>query len=213
VPVNDLETAKTIFNSRKGLLESADDVEHNIYTEYKRGFPRFRFCSEPGFHVVLFTDTYFHLEPLRKHVVFRDEHQYMAEYSQEVLDSISADQVAALPFPRFEPFFKGLCRTYTKTLEVTAAIAAEFLVDGMDIDEEWCYAHISTSEIDELNFALRLVRGKGSRIADFSSNEITCFIPDYQKAQRVRKIPGFPDRVWPHMDRTCGEHGAFDIRI
>ena len=57
-------------------------------------------------------------------------------------------------------------------------MAAEALVDGMNLDEEWCRASLPATQSDELNFALRLVRGKGSRIADFSPNEVTCFIAD-----------------------------------
>ncbi|KKZ65773.1 hypothetical protein EMCG_08422 [[Emmonsia] crescens] len=99
--------------------------------------------------------------------------------------------IAALPLPRFVPLFMGFCRTYIETQEVTAAIAAELLVDGMNLDGEWCQAHFHASQIDELSFVLRLIRGKSSRIADFSPNEVTCFIADYQEAQRIRKIPGF----------------------
>lgn len=191
VPASNLATATSIFESKKGLLEKVDEETYNIYTEYKRGFPRFRFYSRIASYVVLFTDKYCHLDSLRKNVVSCDEHRNTIRYSQEILDSLSPDQVAVLPFPRFEPFFKGLCRTYIATLDVTAAIAAEMLVDGMDISEDWCHDHLSPLENDELSFALRLVRGKGSRIADFSSNEVTCFITDRQEAQQAQKIPGF----------------------
>lgn len=54
--------------------------------------------------------------------------------------------------------------------EVTAAIAAELLVDGMDLSEDWCRLNFHASECDELAFALGLVSGKGSRIDDFSLN-------------------------------------------
>ncbi|KAK2797611.1 hypothetical protein FQN50_009124 [Emmonsiellopsis sp. PD_5] len=191
VRVNDLKAAASIFESKKALLEKADEIDHNLYTEYKRGFPRFRFRSEPSFCIVLFTDQYCHLDPLHEHVVSHQEHQDAKEYSQEILDSVSADQIAALPLPRFAPLFLGFCRTYIETQEVTAAIAAELLVDGMNIDGEWCRTHFHSPQSDELNFALRLVRGKRSRIADFSLNEVTCFIADHQEAQRIRKIPGF----------------------
>lgn len=191
VRVNDLEVAASIFESEKGLLEKANEIDHNIYTEYKRGFPRFQFRSERSFSIVLFTDQYCHLDPLQKHMISHQEHQDAKVYSREILDSVSADQIAALPLPRFVPLFMGFCRTYIETQEVTAAIAAELLVDGMNLDGEWCRTHFHASQIDELSFALRLVRGKSSRIADFSPNEVTCFIADHQEAQRIRKIPGF----------------------
>lgn len=188
---NDLELAASIFESRKDRLEKANVIDHNIYTEYKRGFPRFRFLSQRLSCVVLFTDRYCQLDPLPTHIISHEEHQTAMGYSKEILDSVSIDQIAALPLPRFAPLFMGFCRTYIETQEITAAIAAELLVDGMNLDGEWCRTHFHASQIDELNFALRLVKSKGSRIADFSPNEVTCSIVDHQEAQRIRKIPGF----------------------
>lgn len=191
MPANDLEVAESIFGSEKRLLQRTEEVNYNLYTEYKKGYPRFRFHSEPSFCVVLFSDRYCHLNPLDQNIVSRQEQQAAEAYSHEILDSMSADQIAAMPFPRFEPFFFGFCRTYTETTEVTAAMAAEILVDGMNLEEEWCEARIDASQSDSLNFALRLVRGKSSRIADFSPNEVTCFITDLQGSQRIQRIPGF----------------------
>ncbi|KAI9848713.1 MAG: hypothetical protein M1837_006800 [Sclerophora amabilis] len=191
VPANDLEKATAMFNSEKDLLEPAVDSEYSVYTEYKRGFPRFRFCREQDFHIVLFSDQFCHLEPLSENIVSYEEHQGTAEYSHEIFDTVSASEVASLPMPRFPPFFTGLCRTYTETKEVMAAIAAELLVDGMNLDERWCLAHFPPSQSDALKFALTLIEGKSSRISDFSPNEVTCFIASREEAQRLLKIPGY----------------------
>lgn len=193
MPVNDLDAARAIFEANTDLLASEDETDYNIYTEYKRGFPRYSLLCWGGFSIILFTDDYCHLAPLPKHVVPGDEHQEATEwsYSNQILDCGSAEQIAALPLPQFGPFFRGLCRKYIETQEVTAAISAELLVDGMDIDEEWCQSHFDASESDELNFALGLVSGKSSRIDDFSGNHVTCFIRDQEEADRIRKIPGF----------------------
>ena len=186
----DLKAAALAFESEKRLIEKVDETDYNLYTEYKRGFPRFRFCSKSSFYVLLFSDQYCHLDPLHKSLVPHQGHHEATVYSQEILDSFSANQVATLPFPRFAPFFTGLCRTYIETKDAMAAIAAEALVDGMNLDEEWCKAYLPATHNDELNFALRLVRGKSSRIADFSPNEVTCFLADHEEAQRMLKIPG-----------------------
>ena len=189
--MNKLGPAKSVFKSQEGLLERANETEYNLYTEYKRGFPRFRFCSKPVFYVTIFTDKHCHLDPLQKCVVYQREHQHKGEYSRELLDSFSPDEIATLPFPRFTPLFKGFCRTYVEAQEATAAMAAECLVDGMNIDEEWCHLHFDAFEHAESSFALKLVKGKRSRIDDFSPNQVTCFIPNLQVAQRLQKIPGF----------------------
>lgn len=203
MPASDLELAASIFRSQSYLIEQTDETSYNIYTEYKRGFPRFRIgSSEPASYVVLFTDVYCHLEPLDEHIISPPEHQHRKRYySKEVLDSLSADQIGTLPFPQFAPFFRGLCSTYVETQEVTAAIAAELLIDGMNVDEVLCRGWIDASEQSAvLDFALVLVGGKKSRISDFTPNEVTCFIVDCQEARRIRNIPGFlPRSGFPYL--------------
>ncbi|EEQ85396.1 hypothetical protein, variant 3 [Blastomyces dermatitidis ER-3] len=191
VPADDLGAAKSVFESQEGLLEIEDKTKYNLYTQYKKGFPRFRSYSKPRFYVVIFTDKHYHLDPLQKCVIYQKEHQHTREYSRELLDSFSPDEIATLPFPRFTPLFRGFCRSYIETQEATAAMAAECLVDGMNINEEWCHAHFDPPESAESGFALRLVNSRGSRIDDFSLNQVTCFIPDLQEAQRLQRIPGF----------------------
>ncbi|KAI1913851.1 hypothetical protein LOZ53_005970 [Ophidiomyces ophidiicola] len=109
--------------------------------------------------------------------------------SREILDSLSPDQVAALPFPWFKPFFIGLCRKYVATQEIAEAIAAEFLVDGMDINEDWCQNHFA-SENHEPNFVLGLVGGKGSRVDDFSLNMVT-YLSKLMRPNRFKVLQVF----------------------
>lgn len=188
---NDLGVAASIFESQERVLEKVDEMEYNLYTEYKRTFPHFRSCTNSDFYVVLFSDQHCNLDPLTKNIVLHQDHYKAIGYSQEILDCFSPDQITTLPLPQFAPLFMGFCRTYIETKEVTAAMAAEALVDGTNLDEEWCRARFPTDQSDELKFALRLVRGKSSRIADFSPNEVTCFIADREGAERMRKVPGF----------------------
>ncbi|EQL37431.1 hypothetical protein BDFG_01040 [Blastomyces dermatitidis ATCC 26199] len=177
VPADDLGAAKSVFESQEGLLEIEDKTKYNLYTQYKR----VSIVSVP-------TPS---LDPLQKCVIYQKEHQHTREYSRELLDSFSPDEIATLPFPRFTPLFRGFCRSYIETQEATAAMTAECLVDGMNINEEWCHAHFDPPESAESGFALRLVNSRGSRIDDFSLNQVTCFIPDLQEAQRLQRIPGF----------------------
>ncbi|EEH37504.1 hypothetical protein PAAG_07922 [Paracoccidioides lutzii Pb01] len=108
------------------------------------------------------------INSLEEHIISSHEYQGTKEYYiKEVFNSLSADQVAILPFPQLELFFTSLCRPYIKKLEVIAAIAAEMLVDGMDIDEMCCRRCFDDPEqAAELNFALKLAWGKV--IADFA---------------------------------------------
>ena len=193
MPANDLPRAASIFNSADKLLEpeTETETEYNVYTECKRDFPRFRLHGEQGFHLVLFSDQFCHLEPLSENVVSSKEHEDGAAYSHEIFDTVTSSEVASLPLPRFLPFFTSSCCTYTETNEVMAAIAAELLVDGMNIDEAWCRLHFPTARSEALNFALTLIEGKSSRISGFSPGEVTCLIPSQEEAQRILRIPGY----------------------
>ena len=86
---------------------------------------------------MLFFDQYCHLDSLHESLVPHQKHHEAIGYSQEILGSFSTDQIAALPLPRFAPFFMGFCRRYIETKDAMAAMRAEALVDGMNLDEEW----------------------------------------------------------------------------
>jgi hypothetical protein len=181
---------KKIFASNCDLLEPAVEEEYNIYTEYKRGFPRFRYQREPRFHVVLFSDTFFHLSPVEKVIIPFEERGKGAEYSHEITDLVPASSIASLSMPRLAPFFEGFCLEFCDTKDDLSAIAAEQLVDGMDLDEDWCSKHISLERHKELNFALELVAGKFSRISNLTTNTVTGYIASKEEAERLQKIPG-----------------------
>lgn len=75
-------------------------------------------------------------------------------------------------------------------------MAAEQLVDGMDLDEAWLDVQSAAMTLEETCFATKLVREKKSRIDDFSENQIICYISDKEEALRVLQIPG---RDAPHL--------------
>ena len=191
VPLHDLRGAIAIMTSHTEFLQIAMESEYNIYTEYKRDYPRFRFNRNPGFHIVLFSDKGLHLDPLSDNTLCSEDHQHSSEYSREIFDLLSIDEVVKFPFPRFVPFFAGLCEMYVDAREVMAMIAAEALVDSMNLDEKWCRDRLQNINPEIVDIALGLVSGKHSRISDFSPNQVTCYVPDTEEALRVRRIPGF----------------------
>ena len=179
-----------LFVSQKHLFESAREFERNIYTEHKYGCPRFRYLPNPLSFIVLFPDQQLGLEPLQKTIISTSKHSQHAAYSQHILDIIPAETLVSIPMPSLIPFFRGLCKNYCETKEAVYAIAAEQLVDGMDLDEAWCREHMPGPDSKELAYAMELVEGKNSRIDYFSPNAVTCFIPNRVEAQRVLLIPG-----------------------
>jgi hypothetical protein len=71
-----------------------------------------------------------------------------------------------------------------------SVIAAEQLVDVMNLDEDWCSNHISPERHKELNLALELVARKDSRISDFTTSTVTGYIAFKEEAERLYRIPG-----------------------
>ncbi len=176
-----------------GLFEPDEIEEFDLYNEYKRGCPRFRSSSwiYPPSTLVILADKMYCLNPISKNVLSRDEAPSNPSYSSQIMDLIPPTEIHRLPIPKLPVLLVGLCRRFLDSHDDVALIAAEQLVDGMDLDEGWCERNLSTISSDVLDIANRLVAGKASRLDDFSENTITCFIANKYEAERVRGIPGY----------------------
>lgn len=89
--------------------------------------------------------------------------------------------------------FVGLCRRYLKTGDDVAMMAAEQLIDGMDLDEVWYSRSISPVNPEMEKLSRQLIKGKVARLDDFSGNPITCFVASKAEAKRLRKIRGLTE--------------------
>jgi hypothetical protein len=69
-------------------------------------------------------------------------------------------------------------------------IAAEQLVDGMDLDSGWCTRNLGIS-VEMHQLVNGLIASKKSRIDDFSGNTVTCFIANVEEVARLRLILGY----------------------
>lgn len=68
--------------------------------------------------------------------------------------------------PKLLPFFRGLCRRYCESNDLAFAMAAEVLIDGIDLDASWYRMNLNITLPGELIFALKFVKDKDSRIFD-----------------------------------------------
>jgi hypothetical protein len=68
-------------------------------------------------------------------------------------------------------------------------IRIEQLVDGMNIDEQWCKENLFDDS--QAQYVLNLVNSNKDRIDEFSGNLVTCYIPDQKMAECVTHIPGY----------------------
>lgn len=177
-----------------GLFEPENLTSFDLYNEYKRGCPRLRPSSwiSPPCTLVLFSDTRCGLDPLLQNILDCKTVPPEPICSAQIMDFIPAYELWHIPLPRLPPLFGGLCQRFLDTRDDIAMIAAEQLVDGMDLDDGWCERNFGgNSNLEVFHLAIGLVAGKHSRIDDFSENMVTCFIPNDEEARRVRQIPGY----------------------
>lgn len=140
--------------------------------------------------MAVYPDVLLHLVPIEMNTISSPQIQEEIECSKGILLSIPKESVSKLPFPKLPPFFAGLCKRFCGTQGNAAAGAAEQLVDGKDLDEEWCKEAFSESPSTELEFALSLVKGKVARASDCTLPIVTSPVWDEAEARRVRRIPG-----------------------
>jgi len=107
------------------------------------------------------------------------------------MDLLPVVDVRRLPIPQLPPLLRGLCQRYLDSFDDVAMIAAEQLVDGMDLDEGWCERNLAFANQQVYQLASTLVAGKKSRLDHFSENSVTCFVRDPGEAARLRQIPGY----------------------
>jgi hypothetical protein len=167
--------------------------DFDVFTQHMRGIPRLRptlWCTT-SLAVIISPDSRLGLQPLEKTVAWRQDLASDAPCSAHILDVIPWADVPTLPVPYLAPLFVGLCGRYLKTGDDVAMMAAEQLVDGMDLDEAWYSRNISSVDPEVEKLSRQLIKGKAARLDDFSGNLITCFVASEAEAKRLRKIPGF----------------------
>jgi len=178
-----------------GLFEPQPIAEFDIYNEYKRDFPRFRSSSwiSPSCTLVLMADKSCDFNMLVNNIVSLGKTALNPNptYSSQILDLIPPTEVGSIPIPRLPSLFAGLCWRYLESKDDVAMIAAEQLVDGMDLDDSWCTANLCNTSFEIYQLANGLIASKQSRIDDFSENTVTCFITNADEAERLRLIPGY----------------------
>lgn len=172
---------------RFGLQER---TEYDIFTEYKRGFPTLQVTPQPSLTIVLFPDTYFYLSPLGQTVVPLDGKSDTVAHSCHVVDLVSEDEINHLPVPYLAPYFIGLCRRFFESNDDMARIAAEQLVDGMKLDEEWLQSNLSNATTEVQQLATMLVDERSSSNDEFLDIEAPFFAAESGDQEEIRYIPG-----------------------
>lgn len=177
-----------------GLFKRDDYTEINPHIEYKCGFPRLSTSEWLALPVsfVIFPASFCGLEPLDVNTVRPAEcAQGSFVFSGEMLDSIPRDDIKTFCFPRLAPFIKGLAERYLYKSDDMAAVAAEHLVDGMNLSKPWCDEQLHAASPEVVDFVESLIRGKQSRIAYYQDNTVTCMVVDEEQASKLPHIPGY----------------------
>ncbi|KAI1343420.1 hypothetical protein F5Y15DRAFT_370008 [Xylariaceae sp. FL0016] len=191
VPEARVSDAATILCST-GLFKQAPEVKFDLFTKYKEGAPRLQptLWTPASCAVMILPDTLFGLQPLEHTIIRSEKWNSSLVPSKQILDVTPSKDLAAIPVPRLSSLFVGLCRRWLDQEDDAAMIAAEQLVDGMNLDQDWCSRNVSAAGADVHELLQQLILGKSSRMDEFSGNEITCYIADAAEAERLRDIPG-----------------------
>jgi hypothetical protein len=165
--------------------------EFDLFTEYKKGFPRLLSTSgtDQTHALILFPDTYYGLDPLEESIVCHDKAPYIAPYSRQILDLVTNDEIKYLPLPRLTPFLIDLCRRFLELNDGMVRIAVEQLVDGMDLDEPWVKANLNNTRPEVLQLTMILVSEKSSSCDEFLDSPVTCFIPNREEVESLSTDP------------------------
>ena len=171
--------------STSSALNKVSPRSSNLYTEYKSGFPRFD--DVYGHQLVLLSDLGRGIEKMK--ILSPEDHGEEAFYSHEILETFTVEQIADLPIPTLPSLFQYLCPLVYSWEDPMPRIRIEQLVDGMNIDEQWCKENLFDES--QAQYVLNLVNSKNDRIDYFSGNLVTCYIPDHKMAECVTRIPGY----------------------
>jgi hypothetical protein len=188
IPSSQFTAAEQALDSSP-LFQRILPGEPNLYNAYKKDSPRFLDLKWRHIPIVLLSDTGTEIDESK--TLREAEHSAAAFYSKEILEYFSVRDIKCIPIPSLASFIKYLCRLHFTLGDEMPRIRLEQLVDGMNLDEEWCRK--SLSETAHVQYLLDLVNSKGDRIDDFSEKQVTCIITDQKTAECVTRIPGY----WP----------------
>lgn len=187
VPASMLSQAEaTLCSTGLFVRESLDDFD--LYTEYKRGFPRLRSTSwsSPNYSVMIFPDTMYGLCPVEKNFATPISNEAV-RYSSQIMDLLSDEQIRQLPWPRLSSLFTGRCQRYLDTNDAVAMTAAEQLVDCLNLDASWCEKNLLHAKEGVLRLAKGLVQSKAARLDDFCTGGHL----GQAATEDLSEIPGF----------------------
>jgi hypothetical protein len=125
VPANHLPEAVEILQTKCCLLKISDIPKEDIFTDYKKKFPRFAFQEGPIMQLTLLLDEVYGFQILENTTIPDDRQHSDSYYSKEILDVLSPDAIASLPFPSLGAFLGALCSRYIQSRDVVYAMAAE----------------------------------------------------------------------------------------
>lgn len=128
-------------------------------------------------------------------IIGETAHNGQVFYSNDILGSLSVETIKRTPIPNLHSLIQYYCGLYLDSGDDMHRIRLEQLVDGMNVDRQWCEKNITDKTHSDL--VVGLADSKSSRIDEFTGNLVTCFIPNQEDAKRVARIPGF--------DLTVGE--------
>lgn len=195
-----------------GLFRNEGWPEHlvNYFTAYKAAFPRLAHVETDKLPVIVYPDSFFHLSPLAMRSNKLLDGIEDSEISRQIKDVSSNKRlVLSLSMVKLAPLLEGLCRLFIDSgklndgdCDCNHAMNAEQLVDGMDLDADWCLRNLQDKYNEAFTFALRLANGRDRRIDPFWPDQVTCYIADVAERDKLLKVPGRECKGWHICSET-----------
>lgn len=107
--------------------------------------------------------------------------------------SKSKTQALSLRVPRLPELIEGMSREFVAREDPEKAAVGmnvQQLVDGMDLDEEWCARYLNRDYKYAYDFVIKEVKGRAGRVDPLWPDQVTCYIVDELERQRCLKVPG-----------------------
>lgn len=204
MPHQQLDAATKLINAFGDVFVRTTWPEEppNGSSDWKKPYPRFEaFIEEEHLTLVIFPDTYFHLQPLEHSIVQRSAYSTArTKFSKEFNFSTDLSELSEIPVPRLSSLLQGLLKRVCETGDIYTAICVEQLVDGMALSEAWCSTHLERNREGELQYVLGVIQTRPQRQNLFLEDDAY----HRQDDQELMMIPGSDEPL--HDQEGTGEN-------
>ncbi|QVM10853.1 hypothetical protein D8B26_005505 [Coccidioides posadasii str. Silveira] len=123
VPEHNLSAAASQIASYTDIFRRfprPEEAHRNLYTDYKKPYPRFQaFIEGRNLGVIVFPDTFYHLDPLQDNIVQIEAYSAgRIRFSRQFDYSIGLNALASIPVPRLATLLQESAQRYLESMSM-----------------------------------------------------------------------------------------------